>query len=147
MKFTGKPNFYGYEDPKGFPGMKATSVVDTCESFTAEGVVMPGKFVARGTDKDNQVKSVSSASDIVAGVALHTHKEPTIYQDGDILPVMVAGEVYVECDTDVVAGDHAYYDAAGKIGNQTLASSTEVPNARFMESASQGEIVRLRLTK
>ena len=108
---------------------------------------MPGKFVARGTDKDNQVKSASGASDIIVGVAVHTHKEPTIYQDGDILPVMVAGEVYVECDTDVVAGDHAYYDAAGKIGNQTLASSTEVPNARFMESASQGEIVRLRLTK
>ena len=54
VKFNGQPNWYGYEDAKGFPGMKATSAVDTVESFAAEGEVKPGTFVTRGTDKDEQ---------------------------------------------------------------------------------------------
>lgn len=148
MKFTGKPNFYGYEDPKGFPGMKATSVVDTVEAFAAEGEVQPGTFVTRGTDKDVQVKAISSASDIPVGVVVHTHHEPGfVYNDGATVPVMVSGEVYVEVATAVVAGGHAYIDAAGKIGASTLASSTEVQNARFMDSAAEGEIARLRIVK
>ena len=28
VKFNGKPNWYGYEDAKGFPGMNATSAVE-----------------------------------------------------------------------------------------------------------------------
>ena len=148
VKFNGRPNWYGYEDAKGFPGMKATSVVDTVESFAAEGALVPGTFVTRGTDKDVQVKAISSASDIPVGVVVHTHHEPGfVYNDGATVPVMVSGEVYVEVATAVVAGGHAYIDAAGKIGASTLASSTEVQNARFMDSAAEGEIARLRIVK
>lgn len=148
VKFNGQPNWYGYEDAKGFPGMKATSAVDTVESFTAEGEVQPGTFVTRGTDKGNQVKAISGTSDVPVGIAVHTHHEPgTVYSDGATVPVIVNGEVYVEVSGAVTAGEPVHIDATGKIGGATLTAGVEVANTRFMESAVDGEIARVRIVK
>ena len=148
VKFNGQPNWYGYEDAKGFPGMKATSAVDTVESFAAEGEVQPGTFVTRGTDKDKQVKAISSASDVPVGIAVHTHHEPgTVYSDGATVPVAVNGEVYVEVSGAVTAGESAHIDATGAIGGVTLLNGVEVTNTQFMESAADGEIARVRIVK
>ena len=148
VKFSGQPNWYGYEDVKGFPGMKATSAVDTVESFSAEGEVHPGTFVTRGTDKDNQVKAFSNVSDVPVGIVVHTHHEPgTVYSDGATVPVIVNGEVYIEVSGAVTAGESVHIDATGKIGGATLADGVEVLNARFMESAVDGEIARVRIVK
>ena len=148
VKFNGQPNWYGYEDAKGFPGMKATSAVDTVESFTAEGDVQPGTFVTRGTDKDLKVKAISSASDVPVGIAVHTHHEPgTVYSDGATVPVIVNGEVYVEVSGAVTAGEPVRIDATGKIGGAALTAGVEVTNTRFMESAADGEIARVRIVK
>ena len=148
VKFNGQPNWYGYEDAKGFPGMKATSAVDTVESFAAEGEVKPGTFVTRGTDKDKQVKAISSVSDVPVGIAVHTHHEPgTVYSDGATVPVAVNGEVYVEVSGAVTAGESAHIDATGAIGGATLLNGGEVTNTQFMESAADGEIARVRIVK
>ena len=148
VKFNGQPNWYGYEDAKGFPGMKSTSAVDTVETFVAEGDVQPGTFVTRGTDKDLQVKSISNVSDVPVGIVVHTHHEPgTVYSDGATVPVIVNGEVYVEVSGAVTAGEPVHIDATGKIGGATLTDGVEVTNARFMESAADGEIARVRIVK
>ena len=148
VKFNGQPNWYGYEDAKGFPGMKATSAVDTVESFAAEGEVQPGTFVTRGTDKDKQVKAISSASDVPVGIAVHTHHEPgTVYSDGATVPVAVNGEVYVEVSGAVTAGESAHIDATGAIGGATLLNGVAVANTQFMESTADGEITRVRIVK
>ena len=148
VKFNGQPNWYGYEDAKGFPGMKATSAVDTVESFAAEGEVKPGTFVTHGADKNNQVKAISSASDVPVGIAVHTHHEPgTVYADGATVPVIVNGEVYVEVSGAVTAGGVVYIDATGKIGGATLTDGVAVTNTQFMESAADGEITRVRIVK
>ena len=148
IKFNGQPNWYGYEDAKGFPGMKATSAADRIESFAAEGKIQPGTFVTRGTDKDHQVKAFSNVSDVPLGIALHTHHEPgTVYSDGDTVSVIVNGEVYVEVSGAVTAGEPALLDATGKIGGATLPNGVEATNTRFMESAKDGEIARVRIVK
>ena len=148
VKFNGQPNWYGYEDAKGFPGMKATSAVDTVESFVAEGGVQPGTFVTRGTDKDLQVKSISNVSDVPVGIVVHTHHEPgTVYSDGATVPVIINGEVYVEVSGAVTAGEAVHIDATGTIGGATLTDGVEVTNTRFMESAADGEIARVRIVK
>ena len=148
VKFNGQPNWYGYEDAKGFPGMNATSAVDVVASFAAEGGVKPGTFVTRGTDKNKQVKAISSVSDVPVGVVVHTHHEPgTVYSDGATVPVMVNGEVYVEVSGAVTAGESVRIDATGKIGGATLAGSAVVANTQFMESATDGEISRVRIVK
>lgn len=148
VKFSGKPNWYGYEDAKGFPGMKATSAVDVVASFAAEGEVKPGTFVTRGTDKDKQVKAISRTSDVPVGIVVHTHHEPGyVYDDGATVPVIVNGNVYVEVSGVVTADEPVHIDATGKIGGATLANSVEVLNARFMESAADGEIALVRIVK
>ena len=148
VKFNGQPNWYGYEDAKGFPGMNATSAVDAVESFAAEGEVKPGTFVTRGTDKNKQVKAIGSVSDIPVGIAVHTHHEPgTVYSDGATVPVKVNGDVYVEVSGAVTADESVHIDATGKIGGATLAGGVEVQNTRFMESAVDGEITRVRIVK
>ena len=148
LKFNGQPNWYGYEDVKGFPGMKATGAVDTVESFAAEGEVKPGTFVTRGTDKNNQVKAISSASDVPVGIVVHTHHEPgTVYSDGATVPVIINGNVYVEVSGEVTAEEPVHIDASGKIGGATLLDGVEVANTRFMESAEDGEIVLVRIVK
>lgn len=148
VKFNGQPNWYGYEDAKGFPGMKATSAVDTVESFAAEGEVQPGTFVTRGTDKDKQVKAISSVSDVPVGIVVHTHHEPgTVYSDGATVPVIVNGEVYVEVSGAVTAEESVHINATGKIGGATLADSVAVASTQFMESAKDGEIARVRIVK
>ena len=148
VKFNGQPNWYGYEDAKGFPGMNATSAVDTVESFAAEGEVKPGTFVTRGTDKDKQVKAISGVSDVPVGIAVHTHHEPgTVYSDGETVPVKVNGDVYVEVSGAVTAGESAHIDATGAIGGATLLNGVAVANTQFMESAADGEIARVRIVK
>ena len=148
VKFNGQPSWYRYEDAKGFPGMNATSAVDVVASFAAEGEVKPGTFVTRGTDKNKQVKAISSVSDVPVGVVVHTHHEPgTVYSDGATVPVMVNGEVYVEVSGAVTAGESVRIDATGKIGGATLAGSAVVANTQFMESATDGEISRVRIVK
>ena len=148
VKFNGQPNWYGYEDAKGFPGMNATSAVDTVESFAAEGKVQPGTFVTRGTDKDKQVKAISGVSDVTVGIAVHTHHEPgTVYSDGETVPVKVNGDVYVEVSGAVTAGESVRIDATGKIGGATLSNGVAVTNTQFMESAADGEIARVRIVK
>ena len=148
VKFNGQPNWYGYEDAKGFPGMNATSAVDAVASFAAEGEVKPGTFVTRGTDKNNQVKAISSVSDVPVGIAVHTHHEPgTVYSNGATVPVIVNGEVYVEVSGAVTAGGAVYIDATGKIGGATLTAGVVVANTQFMESAADGEIARVRIVK
>ena len=148
VKFNGQPNWYGYEDAKGFPGMNATSAVDVVASFAAEGEVKPGTFVTRGTDKNNQVKAISSVSDVPVGIVVHTHHEPgTVYSDGATVPVKVNGEVYVEVSGAVTAGGAVYIDATGKIGGATLKDGVAVANTQFMESAADGEIARVRIVK
>ena len=148
VKFNGQPNWYGYEDAKGFPGMNATSAVDTVESFAAEGKVQPGTFVTRGTDKDKQVKAISGVSDVPVGIAVHTHHEPgTVYSDGETVPVKVNGDVYVEVSGAVTAGESVRIDATGKIGGATLSNGVAVTNTQFMESAADGEIARVRIVK
>ena len=128
--------------------MKATSAVDTVESFTAEGDVKPGTFVTRGTDKNTQVKAISNVSDVPVGIAVHTHQEPgTVYSDGATVPVIVNGEVYVEVSGAVTAGEPVRIDATGKIGGATLTAGVEATNTRFMESAAAGEIARVRIVK
>ena len=148
VKFNGQPNWYGYEDAKGFPGMKATSAVDTVESFAAEGEVKPGTFVTRGTNKDKQVKAIGSASDVPVGIVVHTHHEPGIvYSDGETVPVKINGDVYVEVSGAVTAGESVHIDATGKIGGAALTDGVAVTSTQFMESAVDGEIARVRIVK
>lgn len=104
-------NWYGTDDAPGFPGLKANTSVDVCDSFTSEGGVNPGDAVIRGT-VDGKCKALTSNADAdkVIGIAVHVHREPrdgAYYEDGYCLPVMSFGDIYVRASGDVHAGEAA----------------------------------------
>ncbi len=147
-------NYYAQNQDKGFPGMKANTTVDTVDSFASEGGVNPGDPVIRGTDPEKQVTVAATSGDgaKVIGIAVHTHKDPNetgaYYEDGYCLPVMTSGDIYVTAgDDSIVAGGQAYVSISG--GTATFVSGGEgaesVSGMKFMESGTEGDIVRVRI--
>lgn len=147
-------NFYAQENDKGFPGMKANVTVDVCDSFAAEGEIDPGEAVIRGTNPNEQVKAVTTAADIakIVGIVVHTHKEPNsggkYYAEGDSVPIMTGGDIYVLAADDVTAGDVVTVKIENGAGVfSTGSNGTAVAGMTYMESGAAGEIVRVRIRK
>lgn len=151
-------NFYGNQE-KAIPGMKADTTVDTVDTFASEGGVNPGEPVIRGTDKEKQVKTAASTEGAsVIGIAVHTHKEPNesgkYYEAGYPVPVMTSGDIYVEAGSDVNAGDEVALDKVSDVlayvakdatGDTTYRST--LPACHFLDSGSEGDLVRVRIRK
>lgn len=96
-------------------------------SGLAEGAIPFGKFVKRGTDKDNQVALPGASGDItaltaVAGVALHDQAREQVsgtaqYADKAAVSVMKKGRFVAKAEQTCVAGDPVYVRyAAGGLG-------------------------------
>lgn len=141
------------DNKKGFAGMKAGATLDVCDSFASEGGIDAGEAVIRGTDKAKQVKTATT-SDIakIIGIALHTHKEipatGKYYEEGYCLPVMTFGDVYVKAGGDVTAGDNVTITINnGEMTYVKATSSNAIEGFTFLDSGSEGEIVRVRIRK
>ncbi len=141
------------DNEKGFAGMKADATLDVCDSFASEGGIDAGEAVIRGTDKAKQVKTATT-SDIakIIGIALHTHKEipatGKYYEEGYCLPVMTFGDVYVKAGGDVTAGDKVSIAIVDEEMTYVKAtSSNAIEGFTFLDSGSEGEIVRVRIRK
>ena len=70
------------------------------------------------------------------------------YSAGDIISVLVEGDIWVETTTATVAGDDVYcVFASGEFGNGTVGTTEiDVTDARWMSTAAANGIARLRLT-
>ena len=89
-------------------------------SKAAEGRVLFGRFVARGTDGENQCLLPSAATNITSlkeklGVALQSHANENLqdglepgYEDKKPVSIMEKGKVYVEVEADVDVSDDVY---------------------------------------
>lgn len=104
-------NWYGTDDAPAFPGLKANTSVDVCDSYTAEEGINPGDAVMRGS-ADGLCKPITSNTDAdkIIGIAVHVHREPqadggAYYEAGYCLPVMSFGDIYVRAGGDVHVGD------------------------------------------
>ena len=149
--------WYQYEQPVAIPGMKADATEDVIDSFCAETAVDPGEVVIRGTDATNQIKPAAQASDATSaiGVAVHTQKDydgtGKYYKQGDSVPVMTFGDVYVEVGAAVTAGAQAGLVAGeGGAPSITVASASSavgIAGATFLANGASGDIVPLRIRK
>ncbi len=134
-------NWYERGQDKGFPGMKADSALDVVDSFQAgAGGLNPGDVAAL---KDG-VAAVPTDADKAFGVVLHFHKEPAdpYYAEGDTVPVLTFGDVYVTAAADVKAGDPAAYTVeTGFIKGADTDASGNV----YLADAAAGSVVPLRI--
>ena len=135
--------------------------IDSYELVNATDVnfgTMVFQTTGAGNDKVcNQLSTITktAAGNTFLGVAI---KNPAVmpdssdsdhYSNGDIVSVLVEGDIWVEAVTAVAAGDDVYCAfASGEFGNIATLTGTEmdVPDARWMTSAAANGIARLRLT-
>lgn len=137
----------------GYPGMKASTAVDTVRSFAAEGGVNPGDPVMRGSDPDRQIKAVTAAADAAKaiGIAVHTHREPRdpYYEEGYAVPVMTMGDIYIEVAGEVTAGAKAALlaGAEGKLGYVAsgVSGAVDLPGITYLESGVAGDLVAVHI--
>ena len=129
--------------------------VSVKSSKAAEGRVVFGRFLARGTDGDLQCKLPAAAGDITGlkaklGVAIHSHANENL-QDGleagieDKKPVsiMEKGKIYVEVEADVTPADDVYVrhavdgglDQLGIFAPATGTGLAQLANARWEKSS------------
>jgi len=105
---------YQTRPDRGMPGLLFDLRASWIESYAAEGAIPFGRFVQYGTDAENQVKLFAAAG-LLAGVSVHTHKEPGDddgYEDEQAVGVLRKGVIWIEFDADAVGtpgkGDAVY---------------------------------------
>lgn len=151
--------WYKYEQPVAIPGMKADASVDIVDSYCAEAAMNPGNVVKRGR-ADGLGAPILAAGDLgtainIVGIAVHTQKdydgEGAYYQQGDAVPVMSFGDVYVEAGAVVAAGDAAGLeitkDGPAFVKAADVSTGVALTGMTFMASGVQGDIVPLRIRK
>jgi hypothetical protein len=136
-------------------GQKYGLARDVVLSYVAEEKIGFGRFCSLGTDKDQEVKLPSVATDINAlknkrGIALQSHARESIqdgsipsYQVKEMVSVMTKGMVYVEVEADVTPSSDVYVRHAAdggldQLGIMAPAAGTgleQLNNARFLRSS------------
>lgn len=67
---------------------------------------------------------------------------PDLFRINDTVPVLTKGVIWVTVTGAVVAGDPAFFSAAGAIG---ASGAFPIPNSRFDTAASDGGLAKLRI--
>lgn len=151
--------WYQYEQPLAIPGMKADATEDVVDSYCASAPMDPGNVVKRGS-ADGLGTPILTAGDLgtaisIVGVATHTQKdyngEGAYYQQGDAVPVMSFGDVYVEAGGTVSAGDSAALeitaDGPAFVTPADLGTGISLTGMTYLASGVKGDIVPLRIRK
>lgn len=133
-----------------FEGQLADAGYTEKVSGLAEVAIPLGKFVIRGTDKDNQVKLPALSTDItaltsVAGVALHDQAREggaagavaaPVAAIGSAISVLKKGRVVVLAEQTCVAGDPVYVRyAAGGSGVGSFGNSAGTSERALLAQA------------
>jgi len=108
---------------KGLPGQLYDVGNTNIDSFAAEAIVPFGRFVARGTDPENQVLVSGAATSI--GVSVRVAKENTLagstftggqYEITETVGVLRSGDMYAEFDAaGGVVGAVVTINASGQV--------------------------------
>ncbi|MFC3227339.1 hypothetical protein ACFOGJ_08870 [Marinibaculum pumilum] len=155
------PTTYGFDLEVAQAGQKYDLSYDQVDSFAAEGAVPFGVAVVAGTDPNQQVALVETASDVFRGIALFTHTREqgfnraatpastgAQYLDTETVSVLSRGRVWVKASGNVTAGALAYADLATTFNDSfTVTSTDNLKVGRFHTSGSDGELVVLEVDK
>lgn len=149
------------EQGKGFPGQRVDAGFNDVLSVIAEGAVIDGRMVSRGTDPDSQGLIPAAATDItnadnVLGVSLRDQSRESSssgdpqHEDKAVMPVLRKGRVWVYVEDAVTPDSDVFVRFQG--GDEGMFRSdadggdaAQLAGARFMSSAGAGELAQLEL--
>lgn len=141
-----------------FNGMLASNTVTKIRSYAAEGVVGIGKLVRLGTNKETQCVQLSTAvgqGALAWGFAVHNHNQEQSlaglvqYADKETVNVMRRGDLWVETNDAVVAGNTAnYHLASQKLTDEAVAAGIEAIgglSVKFLTSTSGAGLAQVEV--
>lgn len=140
-------------DPtKGQAGSLASALDYVVVSRVAESVVVPGRFVVQGT-ADNQCTQTLTIGLALGGLGigvalLDPTRESANYAIGDVVSVLVTGEIWAVTGETVAAGTQASVDYTtldGALLESPNAGGDDLTNVVFVESVTGAGIAKVRL--
>ena len=114
-------------------------------SYSEEAIPF-GAGVMRGTNKESQCKLMTTGGDFL-GIALFTQKnsyDPQEYGDKSTVEILTRGQVYVQVEGNVTAGDKAGCGNSGKFNKSGVAGYDDI-NAVYETTAVAGDYAILKL--
>lgn len=145
--------WYSKDLDKGHTGMKASTAISQIDSYiVAESAILePGNPVIRVDENTVKLPETADIASII-GIVMHSHKEPVTpyYAEGDAVPIMSMGDIYLPVSGDVTAGGTvgiAIADSVVTYSASTASGATALEAMTFMESGSDGDVVRVRIRK
>lgn len=129
----------------GLPGQPADMLrYDAVSRLVEDATLAYGVAVIQGT-ADNEVKVGAAGNFIGISVKDVTNiPETDNYVAGDTAAVMVRGTMWVTVSGNVTAGAAVYRTSAGTL-NATSSGNTLVANAIWEDTATSGNLARVRL--
>ncbi|MGY2049584.1 structural cement protein Gp24 [Methylobacterium sp. JK268] len=131
----------GYEGMVAFeePSLTVSRIVETA------GGIGFGKPAFQGTRDDGIVTQGGAFRGVtLADRNVSPRNGGDLFAQGDTVPVMIKGTVFVAVAGTVAAGNAAYLTPAGTF-TAAASGNVPIPNALFDSSAPAGGIARLRL--
>ncbi len=140
-------------------GMPATMTGWDADTRIAEDLSSPkvgigfGLAVSQGTLHGDRSAVLGNASGaLFVGITMADPTLPNIdttftdkYQDTDNMAVLVRGDIWVVVENNVAPGDEVYYNTTtGQLG-ATSGGHTAIPSARWMTTATTGNLAVVRL--
>jgi hypothetical protein len=152
----------------GLPGMPVDDGdkddISTLVETVLDPGIAPGLAVIRGTldDQAQEPQGVTFTADEFLGCTVRTHKarqdgsvaDNEIYADEERMPVRRSGRIWVTCEDGCTAGEPAFARYVAGAGGSILgswrtdvdtASAVAVAGARFVSTATAGELAKLEL--
>ena len=125
----------------GYPGMIATANARDAFTYSAEAGSI-GFGLALGQGSGDRTAVVGGAGFVGISIA-DKSRAADQYAAGEAMSVLSKGTIWVTASTPVTPADAVAYDASGALG---ASLGNTITNARFMESAAAGALVRVHLT-
>lgn len=144
---------YSERHAQGYPGMIATTIPSTLISVNAEEAILFGAVVVKGTgDRDGKSPNANGENGYI-GIAvrevsarLAAANTPDRFNVGDEARVMTKGDIWVTAAGNVAAGANVYCtEATGGLDDASGANIFQIPNAKWLDTTSAGQLGRIRL--
>jgi len=155
---------YNAQRDKGIRGLADDGPRGNVRGFAAEAALLFGYYVTKGTDPEKQVTPPTDATHIqdlanIGGIVVRDHlTENNVNVAGDVeirvndaVAVLDNGDIWVPVEQDVTPDDPVFvrFSASGseKLGafrkDDDGGDAAELPNARWIEGGSAGNIAKL----
>ena len=140
---------------KGREGQIASGRPHTIETYIATEDIGFGLALVRGAGEDECQTAVgtrdgSNVSTSFVGISCRDgnlrieNDDPTVLKNGDPVPVMTYGEMWVKVSAAVTVGDDVTFNASGALSSDARgASQPKILGARWLSAASANGVARV----